>query len=156
MSTVLFVCRQNAGRSQISQALFERLAGGRHIALSAGTAPAEHVHPPVIDAMREIGIDVSNRKPTPLTRELGEQADLVVTMGCGDQCPVIPGKRYLDWELPDPAGQPLEMVRGLRDDISRRARGLLAELDSSTAKDRNRATVNLPTEHGCDVGSRRR
>ena len=131
MSTVLFVCRQNAGRSQISQALFERFAGGAHHALSAGTTPAEHVHPVVVEAMREIGIDISGATPTRLTRELAERADLIITMGCGDECPVIPGKRYLDWELPDPAGQPLEMVRAVRDEISRRTQQLVVQLDAS-------------------------
>jgi arsenate reductase len=125
MSTVLFVCRQNAGRSQMSQALFERAAAGRHVALSAGTTPAEHVHPEVVQVMDELGIDLSERVPTRLTRELAERADLVVTMGCGDECPFIPGKRYADWELEDPAGQPIELVRSIRDEIDRRVRRLL-------------------------------
>ena len=114
MSTVLFVCLQNAGRSQMSQALFTRAAGSRHQALSAGTTPAAHVHPEVVTVMNELGIGVSDRTPQPLTRELAEQADLVITMGCGDQCPYIPGKRYLDWDLTDPAGQPLDTVRTVR------------------------------------------
>jgi arsenate reductase len=129
MSTVLFVCRQNAGRSQMSQALFERAAAGRHRALSAGTTPAKHVHPPVIEVMRELGIDLSDRVPQLLTRDLARQADLVITMGCGDECPFIPGKRYLDWELDDPAGQPVEAVRAIRDEIAGRVEGLLAQLD---------------------------
>lgn len=129
MTTVLFVCLHNAGRSQISRALFERAAGGRHRALSAGTTPAEHVHPEVVDAMRELGIDLSGRTPQKLTRELAEQADLIVTMGCGDACPYIPGKRYLDWELPDPKGRPLAEVRATRDEIDRRVRELSEELD---------------------------
>ena len=116
MATVLFVCLQNAGRSQMSQALFERTAGSTHRALSAGTTPADHVHPGVVVVMRELGIDLSDRKPQPLTRELAEQANVVVTMGCGDQCPFIPGKRYIDWELPDPHGQPIEVVRHPRRD----------------------------------------
>ena len=128
MSTVLFVCKQNAGRSQISQALFERAAGGRHQALSAGTTPATHVHPAVIMVMNELGIDLSSRTPQRLTRELAQQADLVVTMGCGDECPFIPGKRYIDWDLTDPAGQPIERVREIRDDIDRRVHELLGEL----------------------------
>ena len=128
MSTVLFVCKQNAGRSQISQALFERAAGGRHQALSAGTTPATHVHPAVILVMNELGIDLSSRTPQRLTRELAQQADLVVTMGCGDECPFIPGKRYIDWDLTDPAGQPIERVREIRDDIDRRVHELLGEL----------------------------
>ena len=128
MSTVLFVCRQNAGRSQISQALFEQAARGRHRAVSAGTTPAEHVHNEVIEAMDELGINLRDRCPQPLTHELAEQADLVITMGCGDQCPVIPGKQYLDWDLPDPAGQPLETVRAIRNDISTRVQALLTQL----------------------------
>ena len=129
MSTVLFVCRQNAGRSQMSQALFTQAAGGRHQAWSAGTTPATHVHPEVITVMNELGIDLSHRTPQPLTRALAEPADLVITMGCGDQCPYIPGKRYLDWELADPAGQPLPAVRAVRDEISRRVQALVRELD---------------------------
>ncbi len=133
MSTVLFVCRQNAGRSQMSQALFEAAAQGRHEALSAGTTPAGQVHPEVSQVMQEIGVDISGRTPRLLTRELAEQADLVITMGCGDQCPVIPGKRYLDWDLPDPAGQPIGGVRAIRDEITRRVRALVAELDAGAA-----------------------
>ncbi len=129
MSTVLFVCRQNAGRSQISQALFEQAAGNRHRALSAGTAPAAHVHPPVIEVMQEIGVDLTDRTPTLLTRELAERADLVITMGCGDECPVIPGKQYLDWDLPDPADQPLATVREIRDEINTRVRHLIKRLN---------------------------
>lgn len=128
MSTVLFVCLQNAGRSQMSSALFERAAAGAHQALSAGTTPAEQVHPEVIEVMREIGIDLSDRKPQLLTRDLAAQADVVVTMGCGDQCPFIPGKRYIDWELPDPSGQPIETVRSIRDEIDRRVTELIAAL----------------------------
>jgi len=131
MSTVLFVCRQNAGRSQMSQALFTKTAGGRHHALSAGTTPADHVHPEVVQVMQEIGIDLSDRTPVLLTRALAEQADLVITMGCGDECPVIPGKRYLDWELPDPAGRPVDKVRAIRDEINTRVGALIAELDCS-------------------------
>jgi protein-tyrosine-phosphatase len=120
MATVLFVCVQNAGRSQMSQALFERAAYGRHHALSAGTSPADHVHPEVIEVMRELGIDLSDRTPQLLTRELAERADVVVTMGCGDQCPFIPGKRYIDWQLPDPPGRPIAEVREIRADIAAR------------------------------------
>ncbi len=129
MSTVLFVCRQNAGRSQMSQALFDRAAQGRHQGLSAGTAPAGHVHPEVIRVMNELGIDLSNRTPTPLRRELAQQADLVITMGCGDECPVIAGKQYVDWDLQDPCGRPLDEVRLIRDDIKQRVTELVAELD---------------------------
>jgi arsenate reductase (thioredoxin) len=128
MSTILFVCRQNAGRSQMSQALFERASGGRHRALSAGTTPAAHVHPEVVEVMRELGIDLAGRTPQLLTQDLAGQADVVVTMGCGDECPVIPGKRYIDWDLPDPAGRSLDQVRAIRDDIDQRVHLLLDEL----------------------------
>jgi arsenate reductase (thioredoxin) len=130
MACVLFVCVHNAGRSQMSQALFERAADGRHTALSAGTAPAEHVHPEVIEVMCELDIDLSGRAPQLLTRELAERADLIVTMGCGDACPYIPGKRYLDWDLPDPKNRPLTEVRAIRDEITRRARALVDELET--------------------------
>ncbi|MGO9885681.1 MAG: low molecular weight phosphatase family protein [Solirubrobacteraceae bacterium] len=130
---VLFVCLQNAGRSQMSQALFERAAAGRHQARSAGTTPAEHIHPEVLQAMRELEIDLAGRTPQLLTRELGEWADVVVTMGCGDQCPYIPGRRYIDWDLPDPAGRPLDEVRATRDEIATRVSGLVAELDNPAA-----------------------
>ncbi len=129
---VLFVCLHNAGRSQISEALFSRAAAGRHEARSAGTEPAQHVHPRVVEAMGEIGIDLSDRTPRLLERSDAEWADLVVTMGCGDSCPYIPGKRYLDWELEDPSGRPLEEVRATRDEIERRVSSLLAEIDSSS------------------------
>jgi len=129
MATALFVCRQNAGRSQMSAALFERAAAGRHRALSAGTTPAEHVHPEVVEAMRELGIELSGRTPQLLTSELAERADVVVTMGCGDECPYRPGKRYIDWDLPDPAGRPLVEVRATREEIDRRVRALVEELD---------------------------
>ena len=128
---VLFVCLHNAGRSQISAALFERAAAGRHHAQSAGTTPAERVHPEVVEAMNERGIDLSEQKPQLLTTELAEQADVVVTMGCGDACPYIPGKRYIDWNLPDPKGRPIADVRRLRDDIERRVTELALELDES-------------------------
>jgi arsenate reductase (thioredoxin) len=134
MATALFVCRQNAGRSQMSAALFERGAGGRHRALSAGTSPAHRVHPEVVAAMAEVGIDVSDRVPRRLTRELAGQADVVVTMGCGDECPYIPGKRYVDWDLEDPAGRPLAEVRATRDEIGRRVETLVAELDAAAGR----------------------
>jgi arsenate reductase (thioredoxin) len=132
MATVLFVCLHNAGRSQMSQALFEQAAAGRHHALSAGSQadPSGHVHPRVIQVMRELGIDLSDRRPQPLTQQLAEQADIVVTMGCGDACPYVPGKRYLDWDLPDPKGLPVDEVRAIRDDIRRRVTTLVNELDS--------------------------
>jgi arsenate reductase len=129
MATVLFVCLHNAGRSQMSAALLERQANGRHTALSAGTTPAAHVHPEVVEAMSELGIDLSGRQPKLLTHELAERTDVVVTMGCGDKCPVIPGKRYIDWDLPDPHGRTLEEVRLIRDEIDRRINGLISELD---------------------------
>ena len=128
MSTVLFVCLQNAGRSQMSQALFERAADGRHMSLSAGTTPAEGVHPEVVEVMRELGVDLAGRKPQLLTRQLAEQADIVITMGCGEQCPSIPGKRYIDWDLPDPAGKSTDEVRAIRDEIRHRVEELVAEL----------------------------
>jgi protein-tyrosine-phosphatase len=129
VATALFVCLHNAGRSQMSAALFERAAAGRHRALSAGTTPAERVHPEVIEAMRELDIDLSERRPRLLTTELAEQADVVVTMGCGDSCPYIPGKRYIDWQLPDPKGRPLEEVRATRDQIAAHVARLVVELD---------------------------
>jgi arsenate reductase (thioredoxin) len=129
MAHALFVCLHNAGRSRMSQALFERAAAGRHTAASAGTQPGERVHPQVVEAMRELGIDLSDRTPKALTRELAEEADVVVTMGCGDECPYIPGKRYIDWDLQDPAGLPLEQVRAIRDDIARRTAELGSQLD---------------------------
>ena len=130
MATALFVCLHNAGRSQMSQALFERAAGGRHRALSAGTTPGDRVHPEVVEVMRELDIDLADRVPQALTTELAEQADVVVTMGCGDECPYIPGKRYLDWDLDDPKGRPVDEVRATRDEIDRRVRELVEELDS--------------------------
>jgi protein-tyrosine-phosphatase len=129
MAHALFVCLHNAGRSQMSQALFERAAEGRHEASSAGTTPGERVHPEVVEVMRELGIDLADRQPRALTRELAEQADVVVTMGCGDECPFIPGKRYVDWELDDPKGRPIDEVRATRDEIERRVGELVAELD---------------------------
>ena len=132
MSRVLFVCLHNAGRSQMSEALFERAADGRHEAESAGTAPVERVHPEVVEAMGELGVDLADRRPRRLDDELARRADVVVTMGCGDECPYIPGKRYLDWELPDPAGRPLDEVRATRDEIDRRVRELVAELDGAS------------------------
>jgi arsenate reductase (thioredoxin) len=128
VARVLFVCLHNAGRSQMSAALFERAAGGRHAADSAGTEPADRVHAEVVAVMREVDIDLSATRPQKLTHELAEQADVVVTMGCGDACPYIPGKRYVDWDLPDPKGRPLEEVRALREEINRRVTELAHEL----------------------------
>ncbi|HEV3479488.1 MAG TPA: arsenate reductase ArsC [Gaiellaceae bacterium] len=140
---VLFVCVQNAGRSQIAEAMFGRAAGGRHEARSAGSRPAERVHPEVVEAMGELGVDVSGRVPHGLDRADLEWADHVVTMGCGDECPVVPGKRYEDWELPDPAGAPLEDVRAVRDEIGRRVDALVAELDAA-----GESLVNAQQEGG--------
>jgi arsenate reductase len=131
MANALFVCLQNAGRSQMSEALFERAAEGRHQGRSAGTTPAAHVHPEVVTAMRELGIDLSERVPHGLTEDDARWANVVVTMGCGDKCPYIPGRRYVDWDLPDPAGQPIEVVRETRDEIERRVAELVAELDAA-------------------------
>jgi arsenate reductase (thioredoxin) len=133
MATALFVCLHNAGRSQMSAALFERAAQGRHRALSAGSEadPDGHVHPEVVQVMRELGIDLAGKRPQRLSRELTEHADVVVTMGCGDACPFIPGKRYIDWDLPDPKGRPVEEVRATRDEIARRVQELVEELDEA-------------------------
>jgi arsenate reductase len=132
MAHALFVCLHNAGRSQMSQALFERAADGRHTAASAGTTPGERVHPEVVAVMGELGIDLARRVPQALTGDLARAADVVVTMGCGDACPYIPGKRYLDWELTDPKGRPADEVRAIRDDIARRVEALVAELDGAS------------------------
>jgi len=129
MARVLFVCLHNAGRSQISEALFERAAASHHEARSAGTEPSPSLHPEVIEAMDEVGIFVADRTPRRLTTADAEWADVVVTMGCGDGCPYIPGKRYLNWELEDPQGRPLEEVRQMRDEIERRVTELIGELD---------------------------
>ena len=134
MANALFVCLHNAGRSQMSQALFERAAGDRHDARSAGTTPGERIHPEVAAAMRELGIEIGDRVPRALTTADAEWADVVVTMGCGDECPYIPGRRYLDWDLPDPKGQPLEAVRATREEIARRVEELVAELDRLSSR----------------------
>lgn len=129
---VLFVCVHNAGRSQMAAALLDHHAGGRVLVRSAGSAPADEINPAVVAAMAEVGLDLSKEFPTPLSTEAVEGADVVVTMGCGDACPVFPGKRYLDWELPDPAGCPVEEVRAIRDAIDQRVQALLAELVAAT------------------------
>jgi arsenate reductase (thioredoxin) len=135
MPTTLFVCLHNAGRSHMSAALFERAAGGRHRALSAGTLadPGGRAHPEVVEVMHELGIDLSDTRPQPLTDELAEQADVVVRMGCGDTCPYVPGKRYIDWDLQDPKGRPIDEVRATRDEIARRVEALIAELDAGAS-----------------------
>ena len=127
---VLFVCVHNAGRSQMASALLHHHAQGRVVVRSAGSTPASAIDPNVVDAMHELGLDLSEQFPKPLTAESVQAADVVVTMGCGDACPVFPGKRYLDWEL-DPEGQAIDAVRRIRDDIDRRVRGLIGELSSS-------------------------
>ncbi|MCM6772380.1 arsenate reductase ArsC [Nocardia sp. CDC159] len=126
--SVLFVCVHNAGRSQMAAAFLTHLAGPRVEVRSAGSDPAERVNPIAVAAMREIGIDMSAEVPTVLTGAAVEASDVVITMGCGDACPLFPGKRYLDWKLDDPAGQGIDAVRPIRDEIERRVRGLLAEL----------------------------
>ena len=125
---VLFVCVHNAGRSQMAAALLDHYAAGRVRVRSAGSAPADEVNPAVVLAMEEIGLDLSQAYPKPLTDEGARAADVIVTMGCGDACPVYPGTRYLDWQLADPAGKGVEAVRPIRDDIARRVRALLDEL----------------------------
>ena len=128
MPEVLFVCVHNAGRSQMAAALLDQHGKGRVGVRSAGTEPADRLNPAVVEAMAELGLDISRELPKPLTEGAVRDADVVITMGCGDACPLHPGKRYLDWELEDPAGQPLEVVRRIRDAIDMRVRGLLAEL----------------------------
>ncbi|PRY02394.1 protein-tyrosine-phosphatase [Allonocardiopsis opalescens] len=126
--SVLFVCVHNAGRSQMAAGLLAHLAGDRVEVRSAGSEPAESVNPVAVAAMAEIGIDITGERPKVLTADAVRSSDVVITMGCGDACPVFPGKRYLDWELDDPAGQPIEKVRPVREEIRRRIEGLLAEL----------------------------
>ncbi|MEV0667193.1 arsenate reductase ArsC [Actinomadura luteofluorescens] len=128
MPEVLFVCVHNAGRSQMAAALLDHHAAGRVHVRSAGSAPADTINPAVIEVMAELGLDLTKEFPKPLTGEAVQAADVVITMGCGDVCPVFPGKRYLDWQLPDPAGRPVAEVRPIRDEIDRRVRTLLTEL----------------------------
>ena len=125
---VLFLCVHNAGRSQMAAALLSRLAGDTVVVHSAGSAPGEALNPAVVAAMAEVGIDISAERPKKLTDDMAQGANVIVTMGCGDACPVYPGKRYVDWELPDPAGKPLEEVRPIRDEIAARVETLLEEL----------------------------
>jgi arsenate reductase len=126
--TVLFVCVHNAGRSQMAAGWLAKLAGDRIEILSAGSEPAERINPVAVEAMREVGVDISAENPKMLTTDLVSRADVVITMGCGDTCPYFPGKRYLDWELTDPAGQSIDVVREVRDDIKGRVETLVAEL----------------------------
>lgn len=129
---VLFVCIHNAGRSQMAAALLDHHAAGRVRVRSAGSEPADTLNSAVVAAMAEVGLDISHEYPKPLTTEAGQTADVIVTMGCGDTCPVYPGKRYLDWQLPDPAGQPIETVRAVRDAIDQRVVKLLDDLLDQT------------------------
>ncbi len=131
---VLFVCVHNAGRSQLAAALLDHHAAGRVHVRSAGSTPADEINPSVVAALAEVGIDMTKEFPKPLTDEVVRASDVVVLMGCGDACPVYPGKRYLDWQLPDPAGLPIGQVRPIRDEIDRRARALLAELIKEPTK----------------------
>lgn len=128
MTSVLFVCVHNAGRSQMAAAFLTHLGGDRVTVRSAGSAPADTVNPTVVAAMREAGIDIATETPKVLTVDAVQSSDVVITMGCGDACPIFPGKRYLDWQLDDPAGQDLNAIRPIRDEIERRVRGLLADL----------------------------
>jgi arsenate reductase (thioredoxin) len=128
---VLFVCTHNAGRSQMAAALLDHQAAGRVRVTSAGSQPADQLNPAVVQAMAEIGLDLSHESPKPLTTGQVQAADVVITMGCGEACPVFPGKRYLDWDLPDPAGLTVEQVRPIRDEIGQRVQALLTELDAT-------------------------
>jgi protein-tyrosine-phosphatase len=127
---VLFVCTHNAGRSQMAAALLDHQAAGRVRVTSAGSQPASQLNPAVVQAMAELGLDISHEFPKPLTSGQVQAADIVITMGCGDACPIYPGQRYLDWDLPDPAGLDIEAVRPIRDEITQRVSDLLAELDT--------------------------
>ena len=131
---VLFVCIHNAGRSQMAAGLLDHRAAGRVRVRSAGSQPADQLNPAVVSAMAEVGLDISREFPKPLTDAAVQTADVVITMGCGDACPFFPGKRYLDWELEDPAGKPLATVRRIRDEIDVRVRALLAALDATPAE----------------------
>lgn len=133
---VLFVCTHNAGRSQMAAALLDHQAAGRVRVSSAGSQPASQLNPAVVSAMAEIGLDISREYPKPLTGDKVQAADVVITMGCGDACPIYPGKRYEDWDLPDPAGLPLDAVRPIRDAIRDRVQALLADLDPATGQPR--------------------
>lgn len=139
--TVLFLCVHNAGRSQMAAGWLQHLAGDRVTVLSGGSTPAEQVNPAAVEVMREVGINIADSYPKPWTDETLGGADVIVTMGCGDACPVIPGKRYLDWELTDPAGKPVEQVRAIRDEIEQRVRGLIEDLDLDAG------AVPAPSEH---------
>ncbi|MBN9149910.1 MAG: arsenate reductase ArsC [Micrococcales bacterium] len=128
VASVLFVCVHNAGRSQMAAGFLRALGGERVVVRSAGSEPAEHLNPVAVEVMGEMGIDIASSEPTLLSVDAVQESDVVITMGCGDACPVFPGKRYEDWELDDPAGQGIEVVRGIRDDIRERVVALLGEL----------------------------
>ncbi|MET9676349.1 arsenate reductase ArsC [Streptomyces sp. NPDC006482] len=130
LASVLFVCVHNAGRSQMAAGFLDHLAGDRVEVRSAGSVPGDRVNPAAVEAMREVGVDISDRKPKVLTTEAVQASDYVITMGCGDACPVFPGKKYLDWALEDPAGQGVEAVRPIRDEIKDLIEGLIAEIDA--------------------------
>ena len=132
LPSILFLCVHNAGRSQMAAAFARTLGSDNVIVYSAGSAPGEQLNPAVVEAMAEVGIDISREAPKRLTEEMGLQANVIITMGCGDACPVYPGKKYLDWELQDSAGQSVEVVRAIRDDIRNRVADLLAELVKSS------------------------
>ena len=132
-STVLFLCTHNAGRSQMALGFFTHLAGDNGVAWSGGSEPGNEINPSAIEAMAEVGIDITGEYPKPWTDEIVQAADVVVTMGCGDACPIFPGKRYENWELPDPAGQSVDAVRPIRDDIEERVRRLLTDLNVTAA-----------------------
>ncbi|MET8845950.1 arsenate reductase ArsC [Amycolatopsis sp. NPDC004625] len=138
---VLFVCVHNAGRSQMAAAFLRHHGGDRVIVRSAGSAPADTVNPAVVQVMAERGIDISGEQPKKLTTESVERSDFVITMGCGDACPVVPGTRYLDWKLDDPAGRPAEEIRPVRDEIERRVQALLAELVGTATSDTGTAAM---------------
>jgi arsenate reductase len=145
VATVLFACTHNAGRSQIAAALFERAAQGRHRALSAGTDPAQHPHPEVVAVLAEVGIDIADRRPQLLDQRLASAAEVLVTMGCGERCPHVPGARRIEWDLPDPKGRPLAEVRALREEIDRLVRGLLEELERESSAKFDSESAKLPT-----------
>ena len=146
---VLFVCTHNAGRSQMAAALLAREAAGRIRVTSAGSQPASQLNPAVVEAMAEIGLGISGEYPKPLTGDKVRAADVVITMGCGDTCPVFPGKRYLDWTLDDPAGQDLDTVRRIRDEIDERVRHLIGELTGAPASARRPiSAASNPTRSG--------
>ncbi|MEU1008326.1 arsenate reductase ArsC [Streptomyces sp. NPDC005890] len=130
LASVLFVCIHNAGRSQMAAGFLSHLAGDRIDVRSAGSVPAEHVNPVAVEAMREVGIDIADQQPKVLTTEAVQASDYVITMGCGDACPVFPGKKYLDWALEDPAGKGVEAVRPIRDEIRKRIEALISEIDA--------------------------